>query len=100
MSKYGLHSNVKAKSGKGKALLAILVKASQLVANLESCYLYMVSADASDPDSIFITEVWKDKKSHDESLKNPEVLNLISHGIPLIEGRPEAGIELKVEYGI
>ena len=100
MNKYGLHGKLQAKSGKGDELAAILLQASQLVATAKGCHLYLVSKDAQNPDSIWVTEVWDSKADHDDSLQLDGVGALISQAIPLLADKPEKGLELEVLGGL
>lgn len=99
MSKYGLHGKLKAKSGERDNLIEILIEASNLVSNAKGCHLYLISKDKADADSVWITEAWDSKEDHDNSLKNDNVKALISHAMPLIDGRPEQGKELEIIGG-
>ena len=99
MNKYGLHNKLKASAGNGTALMNILLEAAAVVSTTSGCYLYLVSQDASDQDTIWITEVWEDKKSHDNSLKLDAVRSLIGQAMPLIGEAPQQGSELLVRGG-
>lgn len=100
MHKYGLHGRLQAKQGHGNALAAILLQASQLVSSAKGCHLYLVSKDAQDPDSVWVTEVWDSKEDHDNSLHLEGVGPLIAQAIPLLAGKPEKGAELEVLGGL
>jgi len=67
-NKYGLAGKMRAKTGKGNELAAILLRASKLVSDAKGIHLYMVSQDATDSDMICITELWDSKEDHDNSL--------------------------------
>lgn len=47
---------------------------------------YVVAEDPSDPDAIWVTEVWESQASHQASLALPSVKDAISRGKPLIAG--------------
>lgn len=98
-TKYGLIASLKAKEGKANELSQILLKASELVSTSKGCISYIVSFDTEDTNLIWITEVWDTKTDHDESLKNPEVRALIGTAMPLLDGTPQKGKELKVLGG-
>ncbi|MCD8481846.1 MAG: antibiotic biosynthesis monooxygenase [Verrucomicrobia bacterium] len=53
---------------------------------MPGCLLYLISKDASDENGIWITEIWKDKESHEASLALPSVQEAIRLGRPLIAG--------------
>jgi quinol monooxygenase YgiN len=99
MNKYGLHGKLKSIRGGGEKLTQILLDASKLVSTSKGCRLYIVSKGKTDPDSIWVTEVWDSKEDHENSLKAESVKALISQAMPLIEGRPEKGQELEILGG-
>ena len=69
MNEYFLHGKLTAKDGMGSELAAILLEASRSLHNVEGCILYVVSRDGSDPDAVWVTEIWGTKADHDNSLK-------------------------------
>ena len=78
---YGLIGSLTAQPGRGGDLGAVLPKGC---ARMAGCLSYVVAQDAAKPDVIWITEVWKDRASHDASLKSPVVQAAITRGRPLI----------------
>lgn len=78
---HGLIGKMSAVPGKRDALIAILLEG---VKNMPGCLSYIVAKDRSDPDAIWITEVWDNAESHRASLKLPAVQDAISRGRPLI----------------
>lgn len=69
--------------GKRDALIDILIEG---LGGMPGCLSYIVAKDAADPDSIWVTEVWDSKSSHEASLTLPTVQEAISLGKPLIAG--------------
>jgi len=80
---YGLIGKINAGPGQREALTSILLEAMQ---NLPGCLSYIVAHDPSDPNGIWITEVWDSPASHQASLKLPSVQKAIAAGRPLIAG--------------
>lgn len=99
MNKYFLHGKLSAKKSQGEALTIILLKAAGALSNVKGCVLYVISKDASDPDSVWITEIWDTKEDHDNSLKLESVRATISEAMPIIDGMPQKGQELSVLGG-
>lgn len=99
-TKYGLIASLRAKEGKAEELGKILLRASEMVSKAKGCISYVVSLDAEDNSLLWITEVWETKADHDASLKNPDVRALIGTAIPLLDGSPQKGKELKVLGGL
>jgi quinol monooxygenase YgiN len=77
---YGLISKVHAVPGERDRLISILVG----VAGMPGCLSYIVAKDPTDPDAIWITEVWDSQASHEASLSLPSVQEAIAKGRPLI----------------
>ena len=80
-SMYGLIGKIKAISGQRDALASILLEG---VSEMPGCLSYVVAHDPSDPDAIWVTEVWDSQESHKSSLSLPSVRDAIARGKPLI----------------
>ena len=77
----GLIGRITTQPGKRGALAEILLRGTGA---MPGCLSYVVAEDPSDPDSLWITEVWADQASHQASLSFPAVKEAITHGRPLI----------------
>ncbi|MPS69819.1 putative quinol monooxygenase [Novosphingobium aerophilum] len=80
---YGLISKMTARRGEWDALSAILIAG---IAGMPGCLSYVVAADPTNSDIIWITEVWESKDLHAASLALPSVRDAIMRGRPLIAG--------------
>lgn len=80
---YGLIGKMQATPGQRDAVISILLEG---IANMPGCLSYIVAQDPSDPDAIWITEVWESQSSHKASLSLPSVQDAISRAKPLIAG--------------
>jgi quinol monooxygenase YgiN len=80
---YGLIGKFNAVEGQRDALIAILTAS---VGSMPGCLSYVVAEDTTDPNGIWITEVWDRKESHAASLALPEVRAAIVKAKPLIAG--------------
>lgn len=78
---FGLIGKMTAVEGKRDELIEILLEG---VAGMPGCLSYVVARDPSEPDAIWITEVWKDQEAHQASLALPAVQDAIARGKPLI----------------
>jgi quinol monooxygenase YgiN len=96
---YLLHGHLVAKPNTGLQLTEILDKASELVSTAKGCHLYALSSNSTNPDLIWITEIWDSKEDHDASLSLPGVRELISQAIPLLSSAPQKGQELSILGG-
>jgi len=80
---YGLIGKMTATPGKRDQLIAILLEGTN---DMPGCLSYIIAKDSTDDDSLWITEVWDGKASHDNSLALPPVKEAIAKGRPLIAG--------------
>lgn len=80
---YGLIGRMKTVPGQRDALIAILLDG---VSGMPGCASYVVAQDPTDPDAIWITEVWESQAHHKASLSLPSVKDAITRGRPLIAG--------------
>lgn len=80
---YGIIGEMKAQPGKRSELIGYLLAGTR---DMPGNIAYMIAEDISDPDALWITEVWKTKTDHENSLKLPSVQDAIAKGRPLIAG--------------
>jgi quinol monooxygenase YgiN len=80
---YGLIGKMTAAPGQRDALAAILLEGTDV---MPGCLSYVIAADPTDPDALWITEVWESPASHQASLALPAVKAAIAKGQPLIAG--------------
>ncbi len=80
-SLYGQVAKMTVKVGQRDALIAILLDGT---GSMPGCISYVIAKDAKADDVIWITELWKDKASHDASLSLPAVRDAIRRARPLI----------------
>lgn len=78
---YGRLAHMTAAPGKRDPLIAILLNGTQ---RMPGCLSYIVAQDSTNPDGIWITEVWDSQASHSASLSLPAVKTAISQARPLI----------------
>lgn len=86
MMKFGMQAVLTAQAGKGAELAELMLEASRLVSHLSGCEIYIVQRAIADTDKILITEVWADQTSHQASLADPAVRELIGRARPMIAG--------------
>jgi quinol monooxygenase YgiN len=80
---YAVIGRIRVLPGRRDALIAILLDG---VSGMPGCLSYVIARDPSDPDAIWITEVWASQDSHQASLSLASVRDAISRGRPLIAG--------------
>lgn len=94
---YGLIGRIRAVDDGRDELAAIL----DGMGEMPGCLSYVVASDVSDPDVLWVTEVWDSPEAHAASLGLPTVRAAIEQGRPLIaafeqrtETRPIGGVGL------
>lgn len=94
---YGLIGRMRAVDGGRDELAAVLAGMGEM----PGCLSYVVAVEDSDPDTLWITEVWESPEAHAASLGLPAVQAAVERGRPLIaafeqriETRPLGGIGL------
>ena len=80
---YGLIGKMSATAGNRDALASILLSGT---GEMPGCLSYVIATDPSDPDALWITEVWDSQAQHQASLGLPAVQAAIAKGRPLIKG--------------
>jgi quinol monooxygenase YgiN len=80
---YGLIGKMLTAPGKRDEVLAILIDGT---AAMPGCQSYVIAEDPTNPEAIWITEVWDSEASHQASLKLPAVQAAISKARPMIAG--------------
>jgi quinol monooxygenase YgiN len=71
--------------GKRDELVAHLTKRSDVLAEL-GCLAYEVGVNDSEPDTVFVVELWESAAAHQASLARPEVQASIAEARPLLSG--------------
>ena len=80
---FGMIGKMRAASGKRAELIAILTAGT---ATMPGCLHYIVMEDRSEPDGVWITEVWDSEESHKSSLQLESVRAAIAKARPIIAG--------------
>jgi quinol monooxygenase YgiN len=94
-----LHGRLGAKEGKRDALAANLMRAAVAMEALAACRLYVVSTSESDPNGVWVTEIWDSPEDHAASLTRPETRQLIAETMPLIADLPQRAEKLAMLGG-
>ncbi|OKP99634.1 putative quinol monooxygenase [Paenibacillus sp. P46E] len=86
MSKFGMIAKFTAKPGERDALAAILLEAAAAIEQVHECELYIVNLSESEPDTLWVTEVWSHAEAHAASLQEESTRAAIQRAKPLIAG--------------
>jgi quinol monooxygenase YgiN len=90
---YGLIVKITAAPGQRQALATILLEST---AGMPGCFSYIIANDAADENTIWVTEVWDSKGSHDASLSVPTVKDAIGRARPLVAGFSQVAVTAPV----
>jgi quinol monooxygenase YgiN len=80
-SMWGLIAKITLLPGRRDEMVEILKESA---ASMPGCLSYVVAKDASDENTIWVTEVWDSMASHDASLSLPAVKNAIPRGKAIV----------------
>ena len=80
---YGLIGKIRSVAGQRDALASILIEGTSA---MPGCLSYVVAIDGSEPESLWVTEVWDSSASHRASLSLPAVQQAIAKAKPIIAG--------------
>ncbi len=86
MSKFGLYGKITTHPGQRDALVEVLLEAASAMQLIPDCELYIVNVSATEPDVVWVTEVWSSPAAHEASLTRDEIKALIKRGMTLIAG--------------
>ncbi|MCQ3936618.1 MAG: antibiotic biosynthesis monooxygenase [Chloroflexi bacterium] len=85
-------------NGKRGMLAEVLLRASQVAAQMDGCRSYVIFEDLRDETCLWVFETWDSKDAHDASLQDERVRSLIAEAKPMIDGMP-FGAELRLIGG-
>jgi quinol monooxygenase YgiN len=94
-----LHGRLAAKPGKRDELLGILAEA-EYGERMPGCRLYLVAVDETDPDGVWITEVWESEDAHTASLQLDHVKKRIARAMPVLDTEGMQRQQLDARAGI
>jgi quinol monooxygenase YgiN len=82
---YGYLGTLTARYGHRDEIVSILLSGVDGLRAI-GCQLYVVSVADTDPNVIWVTEVWQTKEQHDASLRLPGTRAAIERAMPLLTG--------------
>lgn len=71
--------------GRAAELVALLTRPSTELAEI-GCLLYEVGTSDTEPDTVFVMELWTSAEAHRASLELPSVRAAIAEAMPLLSG--------------
>lgn len=85
MTRVGRYAKATPRAGQGDALAALMLHVADLLAGFDGCELYVVNRSPSEPDAVWVTEIWRSQDDLDASLQLDTVRALIPQALELIE---------------
>ncbi len=86
MNKFGLYGKIAVYPGQRDAMVEVLLEAAALLERDPHCELYTVNISPTEPDVVWVTEVWRSQADHEASLTRDDIQELIKGGRALIVG--------------
>ncbi|MCD9020455.1 antibiotic biosynthesis monooxygenase [Cohnella sp. NL03-T5] len=86
MSRFGMYVKFTAKPGQRDALVNILLEGTDSEQLGKECDLYIVNVSDTEPDTIWVTEMWSHPEAHEASLAQEATKASIKRAMPLIAG--------------
>lgn len=86
---YALINKLTTRPGRRDEVMEILLEAGVPFQGNPSCLLYLVNADAKDPDVIWVEDLWTSRAEHSVAMADPEIRPHVARAIPLLAGMPE-----------
>jgi quinol monooxygenase YgiN len=96
---FGLIGKLKTHPGQREMLLDHLLQGAKILREMDGCYSYVISSATDDPDTVWITEVWRSRDDHQASLANEGVRAIITAARPLLATAPD-GFEVLPHGGV
>lgn len=98
MTKYGYLATMRTRPGTRDEVVRLLLTDPDALRPL-GCHVYAVGVSDSDPDLIWVSEVWDSKEAHQASLEHPATKAAIAAAMPMLTGE-FTGQELTVPGGL
>ena len=86
MNKLGMYVKFTTHAGGRDAFVQILMEAAAGMQSVTGCELYVVNVSDSEPETVWVTEIWSDSAAHEASLLNEGAKEMISRARPFIAG--------------
>jgi quinol monooxygenase YgiN len=93
MNTFGLYSKIRTQAGQRDALIAMLLEGANVLQQDAACQLYIVNISATEPDIVWVTEVWRSRADHEACLTREDIKPILMRGRPLIAGFERIEIE-------
>ncbi len=85
MPRIGRYARAIAKSGQGDRLAEILLGEARAAEAQPGCELYVINRIADEPDTIWVTEVWRSQEDMDAALADARERGAIEQALAVID---------------
>lgn len=99
MPEVSRYAKATAKPGKGDALADAMLRVAETLEAAPGCLLYIVNRSPAEPDTVWVTELWRSQADLEAALKldsaralMPEVMDLVEGPFELIDLEPLGGV--------
>jgi quinol monooxygenase YgiN/quercetin dioxygenase-like cupin family protein len=107
MTAVGRYAKMTARPGQGEALARKMLEVADALREVPGCELYLINRSSSDPDVVWVTELWHSQEQLDQALQGPgardrigEVLGLVREdGFERVDLEPLGGVGYGVREG-
>ena len=87
--RYGRFGKLGTRPGQRDAIVTILLRDVEALRGA-GCELYVVNTAPTDPDAVWVMEVWTSREAHRASLQLPSVKQAIAEAMPMLSGEFES----------
>lgn len=94
-----LHGRLATLPGHRDDVLAIFQEAES-AEPMPGCRLYLVAVDETDPDGVWVTEVWESQQAHRDSLQLARVKAQIERAMPFLDPKGFRHQQLDARAGV
>ena len=85
MTQIARYGKAKAREGRGQELAQLLLAAADDLDSDPGCQLYLINRQASEPDLIWVTELWRSQADLDASLERIRGSEGVAAAMALVE---------------
>jgi quinol monooxygenase YgiN/mannose-6-phosphate isomerase-like protein (cupin superfamily) len=99
MPEVSRYAKATAMPGEGAALASVMLRVAETLEAAPGCFLYIVNRSPSEPDTVWVTELWRSQDDLEAALKldgaqalMPEVMDLVDGPFEQIDLEPLGGV--------
>jgi quinol monooxygenase YgiN len=85
---YALINKMTTQTGKREEVIRIMLESGKAFDENPNCLLYLVSKDKSDPDVIWVQDIWTSQEAHSKAMSDSVMKEYVEQAMPLLDGMP------------